>query len=71
MPREVVCWALRYMGVDEWIVSVIKAMYEGGCFDKGEDEWERGRVKLLVLKLGCTRVQFSAHCYIYRVGGFV
>ena len=21
-------WALRYLGVDEWIVSVIKAMYE-------------------------------------------
>ena len=28
MPREVVCWALRYLGVDEWIVSVIKAIYE-------------------------------------------
>ena len=26
--REVVWWALRYLGVDEWIVSVIKAMYE-------------------------------------------
>ena len=23
-----VWWALRYLGVDEWIVSVIKAMYE-------------------------------------------
>ena len=28
MPQEVVWWALRYLGVDEWIVSVIKAMYE-------------------------------------------
>ena len=27
-PREVVWWALRCLGVDEWIVSVIKAMYE-------------------------------------------
>ena len=26
VPREVVGWALRYLGVDEWIV--IKAMYE-------------------------------------------
>ena len=26
--REVVWWALRYLGVDEWIVSVIRAMYE-------------------------------------------
>ena len=28
VPREVVWWALRYLGVNEWIVSVIKAMYE-------------------------------------------
>ena len=28
VPREVVWWALRYLGVDEWIVSVIRAMYE-------------------------------------------
>ena len=26
LPREVVWWALRYLGVDEWIVSVIRAM---------------------------------------------
>ena len=28
VPWEVVWWALRCLGVDEWIVSVIKAMYE-------------------------------------------
>ena len=28
VPWEVVWWALRYLGVDEWIMSVIKAMYE-------------------------------------------
>ena len=28
VPREVVWWTLRYLSVDEWIVSVIKAMYE-------------------------------------------
>ena len=27
VPREVVWWALRSVGVDEWLVSVIKAMY--------------------------------------------
>ena len=27
MPREVVWWALRTLGVDEWLVTVIKAMY--------------------------------------------
>ena len=25
VPWEVAWWALRYLGVDEWIVSVIKA----------------------------------------------
>ena len=28
VPREVVWWVLRYLGIDDWIVSVIKAMYE-------------------------------------------
>ena len=28
VPREVVWWALRCLGVDEWIVTVIKVMYE-------------------------------------------
>jgi hypothetical protein len=28
VPREVVWWALRCLGVDEWIVSVIRAMHE-------------------------------------------
>ena len=27
VPREVIWWALRNQGVDEWLVSVIKAMY--------------------------------------------
>ena len=26
--REVVWWTRRYLGVDKWIVSVIRAMYE-------------------------------------------
>jgi len=29
VPREVVWWALRRLGVDEWLVTVIRAMYEG------------------------------------------
>ena len=28
-PREVVWWALRVVGVEEWIVKTIQAMYEG------------------------------------------
>ena len=29
VPREVLWWALRNVGVDEWIVNVIKIMFEG------------------------------------------
>ena len=29
VPREVLWWALRRAGVDEWIIRVIKSMYEG------------------------------------------
>ena len=29
MPREIVWWALRVVGVDEWIVKAIQVMYDG------------------------------------------
>jgi Reverse transcriptase (RNA-dependent DNA polymerase) len=29
VPREVIWWALRYLGVEDWMVTVIRAMYEG------------------------------------------
>ena len=29
VPRDAVWWALRHVGVEEWIVNVIKSMYEG------------------------------------------
>src|SRR6267154_4091303 len=29
VPRDVVWWALRHVGVGEWIVNLIKSMYEG------------------------------------------
>ena len=27
VPREVVWWAMRKLGVDEWIVALVQAMY--------------------------------------------
>ena len=30
VPRDVLWWALRRVGVEEWIIKVIKSMYEGG-----------------------------------------
>ena len=29
VPREVVWWALRKVGVEEWLIKVIKSMYVG------------------------------------------
>ena len=29
VPRKVIWWALRTVGVDEWIVRVIQSMYDG------------------------------------------
>ena len=38
--REVVWWALRYLGVDEWMVSVIRAMYEDATTKVRLNWWE-------------------------------
>src|SRR4030088_2680264 len=42
VPRKVVWWALRQTGVSEWIVNVIKAMYDGATtavkFSDGESK---------------------------------
>ena len=27
VPRKVICWALRKLGVDEWIVPLVQEMY--------------------------------------------
>src|SRR2546426_38212 len=40
IPCEVVWWALRKRGVDEWLINVTKSMYEGATkavkFKEGE-----------------------------------
>ena len=28
IPRDVIWWAMRKLGVDEWIISVVKSMYK-------------------------------------------
>ena len=40
VPREVIWWALRYQGVDEWLISVIKAM----CADATTMVKQNGRM---------------------------
>ena len=29
MPREVISWAMRKLGVEEWLVSAVMSMYTG------------------------------------------
>jgi hypothetical protein len=29
VPREVLWWSLRRLGVEEWMVTIIKALYNG------------------------------------------
>ena len=29
VPREVLWWSLRRLGVEEWMVAIIKALYDG------------------------------------------
>ena len=29
VPREVLYWAMRQLGVEEWLVQVVMSMYEG------------------------------------------
>jgi hypothetical protein len=42
VPRAVLWWALQKLGVEEWLVNVIKAMYEGATtavkFNSGESK---------------------------------
>ena len=67
VPREVIWWALRYLGVEEGIVSVIRKMYEDGTkvrLNRRENNAFSVRVRYI-------RDQFSV-CYCHhRVGGFV
>ena len=60
VPREVDWWALRYLGVDERIVSVMKVMFE----DASSKVRMNGReIRASNVKVGCIRARFSAHCY--------
>ena len=61
VPHEVVWWALRCLGVDEWIVSVIKAMYE----DATTTVRVNGReARPSVSEWECIRAQSSVHCFL-------
>ena len=55
VPRKVIWWALRKLGVEEWIVQLVQGMYK-----------IHGAVSVLVMvivkSLVFTKDQYSAHC---------
>ena len=54
VPRDVLWWALKELGVEEWIIIVIQSMYVGSTtavkFKNGESS-----------QFGCIRGQFLVH----------
>ena len=48
VPREVVWWALRRLGVEEWLVKVIRAMYEGVTTAVKMNDGESGGIEVKV-----------------------
>jgi len=64
-----VYWALRELGVDEWIVSVIKAMYEDQ--DSGQDKWQSGGFKFFARRWVYLRISAQSFDIHHCTGGLV
>ena len=65
---EVFWWALRCLGVDEWIVSVVRAMYKDATMTVKMNGRES---KATSVRVGCIRARFSVHCCLslyWRLG---
>ena len=58
VPRKVIWWALRKLGVEEWIVRLVQGMYANALrrVHVGEGYSEEFEVKVF------TKDQYSAHC---------
>jgi len=54
VPREVISWAMRKLGVEEWLVSAVMSMYTGA---KQSSEQFMVIAKVLRKKWVCTKVQ--------------
>ena len=54
VPREVISWAMRKLGVEEWLVSVVMSMYSGA---KTVVNTVYGNSKGFQVKVGSTKVQ--------------
>ena len=54
VPREVLSWAMRKLGVEEWLVSAVMSMYTGA---KTVVRTVYGNSKGFEVKWVCTKVQ--------------
>ena len=48
IPRKIVWWALRRLGVEEWLVTVIRSMYDGVTTAVRMKDGESGRFEVKV-----------------------
>ena len=55
VPKEVISWAMRKLGVEEWLVSAVMSMYSGA--KKQSSEQFMVIATLLRYKWVCTKVQ--------------
>jgi len=54
VPRKVKSWAMRKLGVEEWLVLAVMSMYAGA---KTVVRTVHGNSKGFEVKVGCTKVQ--------------
>ena len=59
VPWKVIWWALRKLGVEEWIVRQVQGMYANAW---SRVRVVRGTVKSLKRRSAFTKAQYSAHC---------
>ena len=72
VPRKVIWWALRKLGVDEWIVHLVQGMYSNArsCVRVGEGYSEEFKVKVGVHQgYPCFSSSCLKHCHVsFAVG---
>ena len=63
VPRKVIWWALRTVGVDEWIVRVIQSMYDGPISKIRVNDSYSDNISVKVgVHQGCSQSSAVYHC---------
>ena len=60
VPRKVIWWALRKLGVDEWIVRLVQGMYSNA---RSRVRVGEGYSEEFEVKVGVHQGSVSAHCF--------